>query len=253
MTDLIDKFFRTELTDQEDEKLSAQLESSEDEADRFVAKAEEAYYSFGLSEPKEPSAWKRFLRSSWVGWLLAVVLLGGLGLWHPWTRGTASVAPLGVSKTEPVAQAVAPAKVTTSVVKAKKEPLVAKPVEATRAAMVPTVIPTPTVVPVQSVGAPPNPGFDTDTRNLRVLVEKEAAGALVVKMQGPKGIEARRLEGAGAGVVVVRVLAANQVEVRRLYEGPLQVGKWAFKWDGVMSNGKMAPPGTYHIEVAKKP
>lgn len=254
MTDLIGKYFDAELTEAEDAALSAQLESSEDAADRFVEKAEAVYFSYGLKEPREIGRWRLFGRASWVGWLLVAALLGGWGLWRSRVQTAPPMTPQVALSTEPVAKAQTTVLETSRAGGAKaKEREATKPDTRAHAAVVPTEVPTRTIAPARPMGPPPNPGFSVEARNLRVVVVKEATGALTVMMRGPEGTGTRHVEGTGSGGVVVRVLAANQVEVRRLYEGPLQTGKWAFQWDGVMSNGKMAPPGTYHIEVLNQP
>jgi hypothetical protein len=51
------------------------------------------------------------------------------------------------------------------------------------------------------------------------------------------------------GPAIVRVLNAMGVEVRRLYNGNLAPGQWAFEWDGRGGDGKLAVPGKYRIEV----
>jgi flagellar hook assembly protein FlgD len=51
------------------------------------------------------------------------------------------------------------------------------------------------------------------------------------------------------GIVTVRVLGPGGNEVRRLYDGPLEEGWWAFTWDGILENGHPAAPGVYRIEV----
>jgi len=38
-----------------------------------------------------------------------------------------------------------------------------------------------------------------------------------------------------------------------LYEGLLPSGKWVFDWDGKFTNGQMAPPGFYRIQVESGP
>ena len=74
--------------------------------------------------------------------------------------------------------------------------------------------------------APPEQSFVTDYRNLKLVVTQESDGLVVVKVLGPAGDE-----------------------VRRLYDGPLDKGKWIFNWDGLLDNGQPAVPGTYRIEV----
>jgi flagellar hook assembly protein FlgD len=52
-----------------------------------------------------------------------------------------------------------------------------------------------------------------------------------------------------AGPVVVRVVDAMGLEVRRLFSGTVQAGKWSFEWDGRAGDGSLVGPGKYRIEV----
>jgi hypothetical protein len=51
------------------------------------------------------------------------------------------------------------------------------------------------------------------------------------------------------GPVNVRVLDTSGTEVRKLYSGEMQAGRWAFEWDGFLGDGMAAIPGRYLIEV----
>lgn len=52
-----------------------------------------------------------------------------------------------------------------------------------------------------------------------------------------------------AGPVTVKVVQAGGSEVRRLYSGILQAGRWPFDWDGRAEDGRFVDPGKYRIEV----
>ncbi len=58
-----------------------------------------------------------------------------------------------------------------------------------------------------------------------------------------------RVDQDATGPVVVRVLSPEGREVRRMYDGSLAAGQWAFRWDGKLADGTTARPGTYTIEV----
>jgi flagellar hook assembly protein FlgD len=47
----------------------------------------------------------------------------------------------------------------------------------------------------------------------------------------------------------VRILDSTGHEVRALFAGPVQPGEWIFQWDGLLPDGKPAPPGDYQIDV----
>jgi len=52
-----------------------------------------------------------------------------------------------------------------------------------------------------------------------------------------------------AAPVQVRIFDPLNHEVRDLYQGSLQPGKWAIHWDGLLTDGSKAPAGSYRIEV----
>ncbi len=226
MADLIEKFFRSELTEAEDQALAKLLASSEDAAERFAQKAEKVYFGFGLPEPKAPGKLARFLKSSWGRWA-PVVVLSGVGVWHYWPQVESQPLPVVVSS--PV-MAPVPAqtelKIIAPVSRKAEKPIGPPPVPTESVVLTPSIPNGATPVPAGMDQAPPNPGFDTDYRNLRVVVDQEAAGSILVRITGPDG-----------------------TEVRRLYEGPLAVGKWAFTWDGLLDQNRAATSGIYHIEV----
>jgi hypothetical protein len=50
-------------------------------------------------------------------------------------------------------------------------------------------------------------------------------------------------------LLTVRVINGSGNEVRNLFAGFVQPGQWAFKWDGILSDGQKAPAGEYKIDV----
>lgn len=50
-------------------------------------------------------------------------------------------------------------------------------------------------------------------------------------------------------LVTVRILNAEGREVRALYTGFVEPGRWAFQWDGLLENGEAANAGDYRIDV----
>jgi hypothetical protein len=87
--------------------------------------------------------------------------------------------------------------------------------------------------------------------------------AVAHKIVHPKILPSRvtpELEGDALGILVetpqvalvtVRVLDNSGKEIRALYTGILDPGKWSFRWDGLLENGKPALGGNYTIEVQK--
>ncbi len=50
-------------------------------------------------------------------------------------------------------------------------------------------------------------------------------------------------------LVTVRILDAEGKEVRALYTGFVESGRWSFQWDGLLENGEPANAGSYRIDV----
>jgi hypothetical protein len=50
-------------------------------------------------------------------------------------------------------------------------------------------------------------------------------------------------------LVTVRILDSAGKEVRALYTGFVEAGRWNFKWDGLLENGEAAGAGDYRIDV----
>lgn len=57
------------------------------------------------------------------------------------------------------------------------------------------------------------------------------------------------LNTAQKSLVTVRILGPDGREVRSLYTGFVQPGKWSFQWDGLLQNGEAAGAGDYKIDV----
>ncbi len=214
MSDLIDKYFSEDLTQAEDEALEGLLSTSEVAAERFFAKAEKDYFSYGLPDPVSTGirSWIRPIRG-WMGpaVLLMVLLMGGL-FWSthsvPLSREAAPVV-VPSSPQVPVTEQRS--------IEKKVVPLVRK------------IAPKTETTSVRETGSEPPAigGISSKTyAGVRVIVKQE-----------------------NAGPVVVRVLDSDGAEVRRLYDGPLSAGQWAFTWDGVRKDKTAASPGDYAIEI----
>ena len=54
-------------------------------------------------------------------------------------------------------------------------------------------------------------------------------------------------------LVTVRILGPAGQEVRALYTGFVEPGKWSFQWDGRLDSGEAANPGNYRIDVRSGP
>lgn len=79
----------------------------------------------------------------------------------------------------------------------------------------------------------------------------------ILPTQAPQEAEGDELgilvEAPQVSLVTVRVLDSSNKEIRALYTGVLDPGKWSFRWDGLLDNGQSAPGGNYTIEVQKGP
>jgi hypothetical protein len=51
------------------------------------------------------------------------------------------------------------------------------------------------------------------------------------------------------GLMTARVLDATGNEVRLLFANLLSAGQWTFSWDGREQDGRLAPSGTYEVEI----
>jgi hypothetical protein len=61
------------------------------------------------------------------------------------------------------------------------------------------------------------------------------------------------VENEQSSLVTVRVLDSHGQEIRALYAGVLDPGKWSFQWDGLLANGQPASSGPYRIQVQNGP
>jgi hypothetical protein len=76
MNDLIEKYFREDLSETEEARLSELLASSDEAANLFSRKAEEAYRRYGLPEPEPPAPGGG---GHWSAWILSLAVFGFLG------------------------------------------------------------------------------------------------------------------------------------------------------------------------------
>jgi hypothetical protein len=58
-----------------------------------------------------------------------------------------------------------------------------------------------------------------------------------------------QLHLSSSRALTVRVLDGQGNELVLLFNGTLPVGTWAFEWNGLLTDGRLAPPGMYKIEV----
>ena len=224
MPDLVDTFFKRDLTEAEQEALSRELLNSDKAALKFESKAKALYLSFGLAVPI-----MRWPKQGKLPWHTASAHSAGhgAGLLHHLIHVThlshwiwPSLIVVGV---------------TGSVATWHHLEKSAPPVEAVKIAATP--IPAP--IPVKRVSAPQSIPI-----NSRVTPVALTAGT-------PPVFASLSVEVSQAheGQMTVRVLDMTGQEVLGLYQGDLKAGDWVFTWDGKLLDGSPAKAGFYRIEI----
>lgn len=254
MSDLIEKFFREDLSEAERLALREELLASPGLADRFGARAEEVYRSLGLPEPlwTGPDHFKPLRKTRFWKWFgLGVLFMGGLGtLGWLWFRGN-PISLVSISspnlETTPVlntsarhAKHLKPQKEMESassarpLTMARVEPFDSKPDSSPATTVVsnPRTVSTLPALPAMSAMVP---RFTPVNAN-QISDGSFSSLSVVLRRTTP-------------GVVSVRVLDIRGTEILPLYNGTLPAGSWVFTWDGLLRNGLLAQPGEYGIEV----
>ena len=204
MADLVQEFFKRDLTETEHEALSKLLESSPEAASSYERLLEQNYLATGLPQPTLPKGLQPLPHPGAGGLtglgasikiFLAVLAVSGIALWKFWPQTKVEIfMPLQ----QPVQQVLE--KHLTVPVK----PFVKKP------------------APIQPLAA----GSTQEGQELSVEVDAPQRS-----------------------LVTVRILDPGGKEVRALYTGFVEPGRWNFKWDGLLGNGEAAGAGDYRIDV----
>ncbi|HVM31672.1 MAG TPA: FlgD immunoglobulin-like domain containing protein [bacterium] len=209
--DLIEKFFKADLTESEEADLGERLKSSTEEALRFGARAEERYRAYGLPEPqlakplalpgtRSPLSWMHLGLKALAALLaLALASVVVFGLWRAFAPPADSGAPDLNASAPPVSGA---------------EPTVVAPQRWPRA-LAPVLTP---------VDLSRSPGRALSSLSIRV-------------------------EKAQAGPVTVEVLNLEGAPLVKLYQGDLAAGLWGFEWNGRLKDGSAAKSGYYQIQL----
>ena len=204
MVDLVQEFFKRDLTEAEHEALSKLLECSPEAASGYERLLEQNYLATGLPQPTLPKGLQSLphhgaggltgLGSS-IKIFLAVLAVSGIALWKFWPQTKAEIS---MPVQQPVQQ-ILEKHLTTNV-----KPLVKKP------------------APIQPSAAEPT----QEGQELSVVVNAPQRSLVTVRILDPAG-----------------------KEVRALYTGFVEPGRWNFKWDGLLGNGELAGAGDYRIDV----
>ena len=250
MSDLIEKFFKKDLTEAEKEALAKQLSSSDKAAQKFGEKAVETYRSFGLPEPRwtGPDTLRRAPGTSYWKWValgLTLILLGGASTWvfhhssnYP-VNGTAITTPLPETKPAELASKPVPHKRKT-VSASKRPPLAATPSASGEGNSV-------------SPGQGTAKQGSTDVSSQAPVLTGPAPKLTPVNVDhNPDGTFSSlsvQLRVSSTRSVTVKVLDAKGEELLPLFNGALPAGNWAFEWNGLLKDGTLAQPGSYQIKV----
>jgi len=254
MVDLVEKFFKEDLAEVEKKALGEALLSSEETAQRFGEKAEEAYRRFGLPEPQwnGPDTLRPTGKYGLGKWLLFGVLLAAVG-GSTWRY---------LAQNNPTDEITAPT-VTShqpSLVKAKR---VSKPLKPAAQKPIPVEKQTLTLAQALPVSKPKT-SAEAPLSTFPSLPANASSNTIPLpSLFGPKSTPVNLdqnpnrpfsslsvvLRRSTPGFLVVRVLDAHGAELVPLYSGNLPAGSWAFEWNGLLRDGRLAPPGRYRIEV----
>ena len=211
--DLVDEYFKRDLTPEEENRLAELLSSSPQAAQRMAEGMAGLYLSSGLPEPQWPGGtppWGHSKGSLLKPLLPLGLLLLGVGfLAFKWFTAVpmASIAPQPEAPPEEVHRAVRP---------------LVKPA-------------TPKKNPAQIIVPSPTDNFLMPP-DLRPQGKVYQQLSVVVNPKTP-------------GLVTVQVLDKSGSEIRALYAGIIPAGRRVFNWDGKREDGMLASPGVYVIEV----
>jgi hypothetical protein len=204
MADLVQEFFKRDLSEAEQEALSKLLESSPEAASNYERLLEQNYLATGLPQPTLPKGLQSLPHPGAGGItslggsikiFLVVLAAAGVALWRYWPQTKVEI-------TTPLQQPV-------QQVLEERQTVHVKPAEKNPA-------------PVQPALAPPN----QEGQELSVVVDAPQRSLVTVRILDPAG-----------------------KEVRALYTGFVEPGRWNFKWDGLLGNGEAAGAGDYRIDV----
>jgi hypothetical protein len=231
MADLIEKFFRKDLTEAEEEALEKELSSSDEAVQKLALKAEETYRSFGLPEPhwtgsEELKRTPKLDYGPWVLLALFLSLLVGLAVWGL-LRNSSPQAGLTPVKTPVPTQVVKQVQKTTL------------PIQNHNLKMATTH-----TIPTQS-----ELGHDTPVPSLPSLAPMTTPVNMDQNPDQTFSGHFIQLHLSSPQSVVVSVLDGQGNELLPLFNGTLPTGTWAFEWNGLLKDGHLAPPGKYKIEV----
>jgi len=218
VSDLIEEYFKRDLTEEEEARLAESLASSPEDAGRLAEGLARMYHASGLPEPVWPGGtppWKQ--PQSWVQKPIVPLALLALGLGFMAYKWFTYVPQASLAPRVPAI----PAPPREESLQKNRDIPESLPLRKKSPARIEVPSPTDHLV------APPD-------RNPSGHVYEQLS--IVVEPKAP-------------GLVTVRVKDANGVEIRDLYAGIIPAGKRVFSWDGKKEDGQLAAPGVYTLEL----
>jgi hypothetical protein len=250
MADLIEKFFEKDLAEAERQALREELLSKDGAAEKFVEKAEASYKEFGLPEPRwtGPDVFRQSAEPGLTQWLWLFVLLAGaigVSMWWYFAKGNPtnenSLSSFGSEQAAPIVS------LSPKPVKKKHVPVASQPI--TVAQMLPVTKLKANVEAPLTI-QPSLPVQVQTTSTLPLLVSPKFTPVNVDQNPNkPFSSLSVVLHRSTPGFLNVRLLDSAGRELVPLYRGNLPPGTWAFEWNGLLKDGRLAPPGKYGIEV----
>lgn len=231
MKELLDEYFKRDLTEAEEQKLANWLASSPEESLRFAEKMGGFYKDLGLAEP------------SWSGGHLPAKKSLGLGKWIL-ALALGAAAFLVYGKVHKMGTAVAPVVEQPQPAQTQGIPVMVKN---KRRSQPPPEVSKPMPIPenhsssLSPQQASQDPGLPALEPAIPVApragTQEGESERLTVKVNQPR-----------AGLVTVKVVDGKGDQVRALYAGILPAGSRSFTWDGKTDQGSLAKPGSYFLE-----
>jgi hypothetical protein len=251
MPDLVDKYFKEDLTEAEQSALAELLAGSDEASLKFEAKAKEAYLRYGFPDPQPrwpdspgPSAPRG---AGWGPWIAPALIILGIVSFLVWGRhylvSRVSSFSEEESRTSLVPQTDIPLKKGFNHQKNAREKKPADESVNTAASKINSAS-----IPSSKAAQSPKAG---QVASALVVPVHPAYTPINLDQNPSKSYSGLSVQVGQSqlGFLTVRVLNNPGKEMVVLYRGNLGPGNWVFEWDGKSTDGRPAPSGYYQIEV----